>query len=281
MTNSSDFTIIPVLDLNLLQSGNQDQLLDELRSALLDVGFFYVKNHGVAQWPSDEAVPGFRQTYIQLLASYKKLALQLIELIALSLGLPKDTLYQYFEKDQQNRAKVIKYPSVNELDPNDGNQGVGPHKDGAFLLTILYQANDLPGLQVQNHSGEWIDASPIPETFVINIGTGLEMLTGGLAVATTHRVLNPPPGRGPRYSIPYFFSFRLDKPFKPLELPEKFKLLEPKEAVSDAFYEEKESFMNNLSSVFLRNRITSHPDVGFKHYPKLAQEYGVDANTKF
>lgn len=46
--------------------------------------------------------------------------------------------------------------------------------------------------------------TPIPGTFVVNIGKGLETVTQGVAIATTHRVLNPPLKRGPRYSVPFF-----------------------------------------------------------------------------
>ncbi|PVU99855.1 hypothetical protein BB559_000346 [Furculomyces boomerangus] len=232
-------------------------------------------------WPSDEDVFGFKDTFSELLDQYNILAHRLTRMIAQSLELPSDAFDQYFEPNQQNRSKVIKYPAVDELDENDGNQGVGPHKDIAGLLTLLYQANDLPGLQVQNHSGEWIDATPIPGTLVVNIATGLETLTSGLMPATTHRVLNPPPGMGPRYSIPFFLSVRLDKPFEVLDLPKKFDSLKSKVVISDSDGQFKDLFLNKLSLAMMYNRIRSHPDVGYKYYPKLAKEIGVDENTKF
>jgi isopenicillin N synthase-like dioxygenase len=68
----------------------------------------------------------------------------------------------------------------------------------------LLQASDHPGLQVQNLSGEWIDVPPLPNSFVINIGKALDSATGGLARATSHRVLSPTKGSTPRYSVPFF-----------------------------------------------------------------------------
>jgi isopenicillin N synthase-like dioxygenase len=93
----------------------------------------------------------------------------------------------------------------------------------------LLQASPHRGLQVQNLSGEWIDAPPIPGTFVINIGRGMspascsryivnhlmaycfiafEFVTRGVARATSHRVLSPR-GDTPRFSVPFFQNISL------------------------------------------------------------------------
>lgn len=81
---------------------------------------------------------------------------------------------------------------------------------------------------MQNPQGEWIDAPPVPYTFVVNIGKGkhipgaitfpqgayaplaLETATRGVARATSHRVLAPAPGTGPRYSVPFFQNISQD-----------------------------------------------------------------------
>jgi isopenicillin N synthase-like dioxygenase len=121
--------------------------------------------------------------------------------------------------------QIVKYPA------NDGSltdQGVGPHYDAGFL-TFLLLASPHRGLQVQNLSGQWIDVPPIPGTFVVNIGKGkmkarriwqfltlsrhdlaLEFVTRGLARATSHRVLSPPVGSTPRYSVPFFQNISLN-----------------------------------------------------------------------
>lgn len=47
------------------------------------------------------------------------------------------------------------------------NPASGAHTDYG-CVTILSQ--DLPGLQVQNRAGKWVEAPPIRNTFVINLG---------------------------------------------------------------------------------------------------------------
>ncbi len=55
--------------------------------------------------------------------------------------------------------------------------GGGAHKDGGFV-TVLLQ-NTTPGLRVRTEGGVWIDAPPVPGTFVINTGELLELATNG------------------------------------------------------------------------------------------------------
>jgi isopenicillin N synthase-like dioxygenase len=54
--------------------------------------------------------------------------------------------------------------------------------------------------------------SPWPGELVLNIGDMLQRLTNGKLRSTTHRVVNPTPGRASkaRYSMPFFLHFRSD-----------------------------------------------------------------------
>jgi len=90
---------------------------------------------------------------------------------------------------------------------------VGEHTDYG-MITILRQDNS-GGLQVRRvpklkegassaSDEEWIEAPPIPGTFVINIGDMLEKMTGGVYLSTPHRVLNPT--SKDRISFPFFFD---------------------------------------------------------------------------
>lgn len=139
------------------------------------------------------------------LAQVEALSYEFTALVAEALSLPPDGLSPYFTTNTgrsriQHRAKVVKYPARENV---ASDQGVGPHFDAGFI-TLLLQASPHEGLQVQAPSGAWVPASPREDTLVVNFGKGLEAATRGLAKATSHRVLSPPVGSGPRYSIPFF-----------------------------------------------------------------------------
>ncbi len=78
---------------------------------------------------------------------------------------------------------------------------MGEHTDYG-VLTILKQ-DDCGGLQVKTGSG-WIEAPPLADSFVCNIGDMLDRLTGGVYRSTPHRVRNVS-GKS-RISFPFFFD---------------------------------------------------------------------------
>nr|XP_039267919.1 scopoletin 8-hydroxylase-like isoform X2 [Styela clava] len=63
----------------------------------------------------------------------------------------------------------------------------GEHTDfGSF--TILFQ-DKVGGLQVKASNGEYVDATPIPGTALVNIGDALQFCTQGRLKSTEHRTL--------------------------------------------------------------------------------------------
>jgi len=138
------------------------------------------------------------------------LSRSLIEVIARSLDLPPD----YFERMQQHPITVqrlLHYPAqTGEIEESE--IGIGAHTDYGFL-TILAQDHN-GGLQVRNRAGEWIDAPPIEDTFVVNIGDMVQTLTNDRYQSTLHRVINT--SGHERYSLPFFIDLDFDAVVEPV-----------------------------------------------------------------
>lgn len=235
------------------------------------------------QWPSESAASGFRETYTDYIKRMGDISIAFTSLIAEAIQLPSNAFDKYFDKEQQHKLKIVKYPDLAELGRADEGQGqgVGPHKD-SMLTSYLLQATQHKGLQVQNVQGQWIDCPPIDGTLVVAIGQGLEALTQGVCVSTTHRVLSPAAGTGARFSIPFFQGVKLDADFDELEsvgvgeVPEEVR--EQRKAVVERnggriddveFTFRKGNVAKTLGEATLRNRVKSHPDVGERWYPDI------------
>ncbi|EIW83111.1 Clavaminate synthase-like protein [Coniophora puteana RWD-64-598 SS2] len=235
----------------------------------------HIRLWGPAQWPDENLLPGFKATMERYLLEVQELSYKFIALISEALGLPANALNKFYDRNElmQHRGKVVKYPANDE---SSSDQGVGPHYDAGFL-TFLLQASSHPGLQVQNLSGQWIDAPPIPGTFVVNFGKAIEFVTQGLVRATSHRVLSPPAGSTPRYSVPFFQNISLnarlanevmDFPPEVLRLKEFRGDLVKTDSVNFSEFDREPSGKVNLIG-----RVKSHPDVAERHYPDLFKQY--------
>jgi len=152
--------------------------------------------HGPNLFPA--SLPEFRTTVLEYLAELTRVGHALMRGMALSLGLPAQWFHDRYTADPLILFRIFHYPPQ---DHDDEVWGVGEHTDYG-VLTILLQ-DDAGGLQVKSPSG-WIDAPPIPGSFVCNLGDMLDRMTGGFYRSTPHRVRNVS-GRS-RLSFPFFFD---------------------------------------------------------------------------
>ncbi|PQE20735.1 hypothetical protein CJF32_00005761 [Rutstroemia sp. NJR-2017a WRK4] len=358
------FTNVPVLDLSLARSADtKPDFLDQLRHALLEVGFLYLKNTGIPQelvenvveegvkffdipmeektkiqmvnapsflgysplsaeltafapdhreqidlstphplpsatdplyynllapnlWPSPDHLPNFRPVFESYISQMGSVSMFFTSLIAEAIGLSPSAFDRFFDQDQQHKLKIVKYPDLKELGlgADQQGQGVGPHKD-SMLTSYLLQVGDKKGLQVQNMKGEWIDCPPKEGTVVVAIGQGMEALTKGVCASTTHRVLSPAWGGGPRYSIPFFQGVRGSTRFEELnevgigDVPQEIRDMRKKvlAEVGGRLDDVEFTFRGGgkaqtLGEATLRNRIKSHVDVGERWYPEILKD---------
>jgi isopenicillin N synthase-like dioxygenase len=161
--------------------------------------------HGRNLFPD---IRGFREAVLAYLDAMTRLGQSLMEGIALSLGLDGSYFRSRLTSDPTILFRIFHYPPLSQT---ADLWSVGEHTDYG-ILTILKQGAE-GGLQIKSR-GEWIDAPPIPETFVCNIGDMLDRMTGGRYRSTPHRVFNTS-GRG-RLSLPFFFDPTWDAEVKPI-----------------------------------------------------------------
>ncbi len=171
----------------------------------------YWRMVGPNQWP--QALPELRAVVLEWFAEAGRVSLELLRAVALALGQPADWFDAWFDDDTHDHLKVIRYPGSAV---RSGDQGVGAHKDYGWIALLLQ--DDLGGLQVQTLDGDWLDAPPLPGTFVVNIGEMLEVVSQGYLRATVHRVVSPDTAQD-RISIPFFPGPRLDAVIPAVVLP--------------------------------------------------------------
>ncbi|MEM9061688.1 MAG: 2OG-Fe(II) oxygenase family protein [Pseudomonadota bacterium] len=139
---------------------------------------------GVNRWPG--TVPELRTVSTAYFDAAHQVAHHLMRGFAIGLGLDPKFFLQTADKPL-SRASYVYYPAQ---PPEMGADqfGVGPHTDFG-VLTVLCQ-DDVGGLQVQDVSGDWIQAPPIPGSLIVNVADLLARWTGGAYKSTPHRVVN-------------------------------------------------------------------------------------------
>ncbi|GIH24513.1 iron/ascorbate oxidoreductase [Acrocarpospora phusangensis] len=155
-----------------------------------------------------EEVPELGAAVLRYLDVMTEVAQAVMRGVALSLDLEEDYFATGYTADPTILFRIFHYPPA---EPSDDGWGVGEHTDYGLLTLLLQDEN--AGLQVHTARG-WIDAPPIPGTFVCNIGDMLDKLTGGHYRSTPHRVRNE--SGAERLSFPFFFDPGWDSEVPPL-----------------------------------------------------------------
>ena len=126
---------------------------------------------------------------------------------ALAVDLPQDFFVDMFSHPITN-IRLLRYPPLVANTAQDKRiLGCGEHSD--YLYYTLLAQDEIGGLEVLNKDGEWLQAPPIPETFVVNTGDLISHWTNDLFASTVHRVtINQ--SKGHRYSIAFFTGPNFD-----------------------------------------------------------------------
>ncbi|TXR51959.1 isopenicillin N synthase family dioxygenase [Reinekea thalattae] len=153
--------------------------------------------YGPNQYP--ESIADFQEKmerhYWDMLALGKKI----LSAIALALDIDETFFDDKFDHPL-SVLRFLHYPPRVKQENNAQPIGAGAHTDYG-CITILWQ-DELGGLQVQDVNGQWVDAPPIADSFVINIGNMMARWSNDRYKSTPHRVYSP--SGKERYSMPFF-----------------------------------------------------------------------------
>ena len=139
-------------------------------------------------WDKCQHLPNFKAGCMQYYQECLQLARQLVKIFALCLDLPEeyfDSVTTYPGAD----GVFNYYPALSQEQTSSTiDIGLGSHTD-LQCFTLLWQDMN-GGLQVLNSEGQWIKATPIENTFVVNIADYMQRLSNDMFKSTVHRVFN-------------------------------------------------------------------------------------------
>lgn len=154
--------------------------------------------YGPNQYPNIE---GFIQLMQQQYQLNMEVALRILKAMALALKLPIDFFSQHFSYPV-SVLRLIHYPPQQQ-----SQNGAGEHTDYG-CITLLYQ-DQIGGLQVKDRHGNWLEATPVENSFVVNIGDLMQRWTNDCYKSTPHRVSSPT-ANVTRFSMPFFVEPNFD-----------------------------------------------------------------------
>ncbi|CAL5096230.1 unnamed protein product [Urochloa decumbens] len=149
--------------------------------------------------------PSLRQALEEYTAAVREVGGRVLELIAEGLGVDRALLRGMVvgREGGDELVRVNHYPPCPLRAPGDcGVTGFGEHTDPQ-IISVLW-SNCTAGLQIKLRDGRWAPVPPDPESFFVNVGDSLQVLTNGRFRSVKHRVVAPAEGAGSRLSVIYF-----------------------------------------------------------------------------
>ena len=178
-------------------------------------------------FPPETEIPNWKMHVSDFYEAMESIGKTLLASLSRSLGISEAIFADAF-RDGISTLRLLRYParsvpkgsltteSSNIVTKDRQNFEIvcGAHVDTG-LVTLLADC-DVPGLQAQSETGEWLDVAIPAGGFAVNFGGLLSRWTGKKVRATRHRVLSAGPER---FSIPFFFEPRPDTLIAPLPIP--------------------------------------------------------------
>ena len=148
-------------------------------------------------WPTE--LPTFKQSALDSISIADKLTLRILSMFDVILN--TGTTLVDAHQQMFNTTRILHYPAY--TGPLlDKQMRIGEHSDYG-TITLLWQINDVPGLEVQDLEGTWHAVPYADDGVVVNIGDLLQRWTNDYFKSTKHRVVNTHIDQE-RFSMPHF-----------------------------------------------------------------------------
>ncbi|MDB4059905.1 isopenicillin N synthase family oxygenase [Gammaproteobacteria bacterium] len=148
---------------------------------------------------SVEEMDHFNNNFDELFIAINTLGMDVLRVIAVILN-KEPSFFDSWAIKGNSLLRLIHYPPVTD---DSNNLRARAHED-INLITLLVGAEE-SGLEVKSKKGEWIPIKASSNAIVCNIGDMMQLVTDGMLLSTTHRVINYSNSRSKsRYSMPFF-----------------------------------------------------------------------------
>ncbi|KAK4491612.1 hypothetical protein RD792_002367 [Penstemon davidsonii] len=148
-----------------------------------------------------------RETMEAYSAEMKRVAKTFLNQLAKALNMDDEEMRELFSEGVQS-MRMNYYPPCPEPDLAIG---FNPHSD-ADALTILFQLNETDGLQIRK-DGKWVPVKPLQNSFVVNVGDIMEIVSNGEYKSIEHRATVN--SSKDRLSVATFYSSNLNSELGP------------------------------------------------------------------
>ncbi|CAM8940151.1 hypothetical protein QQ045_000308 [Rhodiola kirilowii] len=159
----------------------------------------------------------FRNTLDEYVREMKRVAKEVLEMVALGLKLERNALSKLVHNEESDSCfRLNHYPPCQEMfQALSGRNliGFGEHTDPQIISVL--RSNNTSGLQIALKDGTWAIVPPDQHSFFINVGDSLQVLTNGRFKSVKHRVLTD--SMRSRVSMIYFGGPALNQKIAPID----------------------------------------------------------------
>ncbi|KAK4342168.1 hypothetical protein RND71_037984 [Anisodus tanguticus] len=124
-------------------------------------------------------------------SAVKKMSCEILEMLAEGLKIQPKNVFSKLLMDEKSDSvfRVNHYPPCPDIQDFSGKNliGFGEHTDPQIISVL--RSNNTSGLQILLKDGHWISVPPDENSFFVNVGDSLQVMTNGRFKSLKHRVL--------------------------------------------------------------------------------------------